>query len=42
MAGVIAKDLLRPGSGSLVIDGGIGVGTEEGELAGRAGFTFGW
>jgi hypothetical protein len=42
MAGVLAGNLLRPGFGSLVIDGGLGVGTDQGELAGRAGLTFGW
>lgn len=42
MAGVLAANLLRPGFGSLIIDGGLGVGTDEGELAGRAGLSFGW
>jgi trimeric autotransporter adhesin len=41
-AGVVAKDVLRPGFGTVVLDGGVGVGTNEGEVAGRAGFTFGW
>ena len=41
-AGVIAKDVLRPGFGTLVVDGGVGVGTNEGEVAGRAGMSFGW
>jgi hypothetical protein len=41
-AGVLAKNLLRPGIGTLVVDGGVGVGTDEGEVAGRAGVSFGW
>jgi hypothetical protein len=42
MAGVLSSNLIRPGFGSLVLDGGLGVGTDEGEIAGRAGLTFGW
>jgi trimeric autotransporter adhesin len=41
-AGVLAKNLVRPGYGTLVVDGGVGVGTNEGEVAGRAGLSFGW
>jgi hypothetical protein len=41
-AGVVANNLLRPGAGTLVLDGGVGVGTEEGEVVGRAGASFGW
>jgi hypothetical protein len=42
MAGALSSNLIRPGFGSLVLDGGLGVGTDEGEIAGRAGLTFGW
>jgi trimeric autotransporter adhesin len=41
-AGVIKDNLLRPGSGTLAIYGGVGVGTSEGEAAGRGGVSFGW
>ena len=41
-AGVLADNLLRPGSGTLALYGGIGVGTGEGQVAGRAGLSFGW
>jgi hypothetical protein len=41
-AGVLASNVLRPGYGTLVLDGGVGVGTDEGEVAGRAGLSFGW
>ncbi len=41
-AGVLAKNLVRPGYGTLVADAGLGVGTNQGEIAGRAGLTFGW
>ncbi|WP_425283539.1 hypothetical protein [Methyloceanibacter superfactus] len=41
-AGVLATNLLSSGFGSLVADAGLGVGTNEGEVAGRAGLTFGW
>jgi hypothetical protein len=41
-AGVLAQNLLRPGYGSLVLDGGVGFGTQEGEVAGRAGLSVGW
>ena len=41
-AGVLARNLLRPGFGSLVLDGGVGFGTDEGEVVGRAGACFGW
>jgi len=41
-AGVLAKNLVRDGYGTLVADAGLGVGTNEGEVAGRAGLSFGW
>jgi len=41
-AGVLARDLLRPGSGTLALFGGIGVGADEGQATGRAGVSFGW
>lgn len=41
-AGVLAENVLRPGRGSIVLDGGVGVGTAQGEVAGRAGLSFGW
>jgi hypothetical protein len=41
-AGVLARDLLRPGSGTLALFGGLGVGTKEGQAGGRAGISFGW
>jgi autotransporter adhesin len=41
-AGVIADNLLRSGHGTLSLDGGVGWGTDEGEVVGRAGATFGW
>jgi hypothetical protein len=41
-AGVVANNLLRPGFGTLVLDGGVGVGTDEGEVVGRTGVSFGW
>ena len=41
-AGVVANNLLRPGFGTLVLDGGVGVGTDDGEVVGRAGASFGW
>jgi hypothetical protein len=30
------------GRGTLTLDGGVGFGTSEGEVAGRAGASFGW
>ena len=36
-AGVVANNLLRPGFGTVVLDGGVGIGTDEGEVVGRAG-----
>jgi hypothetical protein len=42
MAGLLGSNLLHQGSGTLVVDGGVGFGTDEGEVAGRAGMTFGW
>jgi hypothetical protein len=41
-AGLVAGNLLGQGRGTLVVDGGVGFGTSEGEVAGRAGATFGW
>jgi hypothetical protein len=41
-AGVLANNLLAPGSGTFTLDGGVGFGTDEGEVVGRAGGTFGW
>jgi len=41
-AGVVASNLLASGRGALVVDGGVGVGTNQGEVAGRAGLSFGW
>jgi hypothetical protein len=41
-AGVLADNLFRPGSGTLALYGGVGVGTSEGMIAGRAGLSFGW
>ena len=42
VAGVLAKNLFGPGYGTLVLDGGVGVGVNEGEVASRAGLSFGW
>jgi hypothetical protein len=41
-AGVVASNLLRPGAGVVILDGGLGVGADEGEVAGRAGLNFAW
>jgi autotransporter adhesin len=41
-AGVLGRNLLHPGSGTLALFGGVGVGTSEGQIAGRAGMSFGW
>ena len=41
-AGVVASNLLSNGRGTLTLDGGAGFGTSEGEVAGRAGMSFGW
>ena len=41
-AGVVAGNLLGQGRGTLTLDGGVGFGTREGEVAGRAGASFGW
>jgi hypothetical protein len=41
-AGVLADNVLRHGSGILALYGGVGVGTDEGEVAGRAGLSLGW
>jgi hypothetical protein len=41
-AGVLAENVLAPGKGSVVLDGGVGVGTAQGGVAGRAGLSFGW
>jgi hypothetical protein len=41
-AGVVASNLLGQGRGTLTLDGGVGFGTSEGEVAGRAGASIGW
>jgi hypothetical protein len=41
-AGVVASNLVSQGRGTLTLDGGVGFGTSEGEVAGRAGMSFGW
>jgi hypothetical protein len=41
-AGVVAWNLLNQGRGTLTLDGGLGFGTSEGQLVGRAGASFGW
>jgi hypothetical protein len=41
-AGVVASNLLSNGRGTLTLDGGVGFGTSEGEVAGRAGASLGW
>jgi hypothetical protein len=41
-AGVVASNLLSEGSGTFAVDGGVGVGTDEGEVVGRVGANFGW
>ena len=41
-AGVVASNLLSQGRGTLTLDGGVGFGTSQGEVAGRAGASFGW
>jgi trimeric autotransporter adhesin len=41
-AGVLASNLVRPGFGTLVLDGGVGVGTDQNEVVGRGGVNFGW
>jgi hypothetical protein len=38
----VAENLLRPGSGTLALYGGVGAGTNEGMVTGRAGVSFGW
>jgi hypothetical protein len=40
-AGVLAKNAFGPGT-TVVLDGGIGWGSNENQIAGRAGLTFGW
>ncbi len=40
-AGMIGRDIFGPGT-VLALDGGFGVGTEHGTVAGKAGITFGW
>lgn len=40
--GVVASNLLSRGRGTLALDGGIVFGTSEGQVAGRAGMSFGW
>lgn len=41
-AGVVAKNLLSQGRGTLTLDGGVGFGTDEGEVVGRGGVSLGW
>ena len=41
-AGVLADNYFVPAAVPLAVYGGIGVGTSEGEAAGRAGMSFGW
>jgi hypothetical protein len=41
-AGILTDNLLRPGSGTLALYGGVGVGTNEGVVTGRAGLSLGW
>jgi trimeric autotransporter adhesin len=41
-AGVLADDLIRPGSGTVALYGGIGTGLNEGVVTARAGASFGW
>ena len=41
-AGLLAKNLLSNGRGTLTLDGGVGFGTSEGQAVGRAGASFGW
>jgi hypothetical protein len=41
-AGVVARNLLRPGGGALVLNGGVGVGTDQGVVTTRVGLGFGW
>jgi hypothetical protein len=38
--GVVARNLLNQGRGTLTLD--VGFGTSEGQVAGRAGMSFGW
>jgi hypothetical protein len=33
---------LRSGFGTITLDGSIGFGTDEGQVVGRTGVTFGW
>ena len=40
--GVLAQNVLRPGFGTVALDGGVGFGMSEGEVVGRAGLSFGW
>jgi hypothetical protein len=41
-AGVLANNVLRQGAGTVTLDGGVGFGTDEGEVVGRGGVSFGW
>ena len=40
--GVVGRNLLKPGRGTLTLDGGVGFGTSKGQVVGRAGASFGW
>jgi autotransporter adhesin len=41
VAGVIARNSFGPGT-SIIVDGGVGFGSDRGTVAGKAGVTFGW
>jgi len=42
-AGVLANNVLKPGYGTLVLDGGVGFGTDDSSVVtGRAGVSLGW
>jgi hypothetical protein len=41
LAGVLDRGSLGQGT-SIILDGGIGYGTSENTVAGKAGITFGW
>jgi hypothetical protein len=41
-AGVVAQNLMGPGRGALVLNGGVGFGTNEGAVTSRVGVGFGW
>jgi trimeric autotransporter adhesin len=41
-SGVLARNFVSQGHGTLTFDGGVGFGTDEGEVVGRGGLSFGW